>query len=248
MTIEYSTRDCISYIEFNRPEKHNAMRDSDLAELIDALEQFDHDADAQVAILSGRGRSFSSGADVADRLQGSIDDGSSSRRVDERDWFVRNDNWKPVLAAVHGYCLGHAVGTALLCDALVASDDSVFQLVETTLGLAPFRMWGAIADLNLAFACDVALTGRRFTGAEARDAGIVTRLVAEHQHIAGAEELAAQIMKNPPDGVRELVRIRRHLAGEREARLRSVGSTSFQTWTQSSLVRRQVSVLRGSTS
>src|SRR4029077_5661802 len=80
MTVGYEVRDEIAYISFNRPEKHNALRDEDLAALGDALRRLDAEDDVQIGILFGRGRSFSSGGDVNDRLQRSMDEGTTMHR------------------------------------------------------------------------------------------------------------------------------------------------------------------------
>ena len=135
MTLGYEVREEIAYISFNRPEKHNALRDEDIAALVDALQRLDTDDSAQVGILFGEGRSFSSGGDVNDRLQRSMDEGTTSGRTTEYEAFTQSINWKPVIAAVHGYCLGHALGTALYCDHLVAARDATFEVTEIKLGL-----------------------------------------------------------------------------------------------------------------
>src|SRR3954471_4921312 len=130
MTVLYEVRERIAHISFIRPEKHNALRDEDIASLVDALHRLDEDESADVAILFGQGRSFSSGGDVNDRLQRSMDEGSTSERTTEYGAFTDAANWKPVIAAVHGYCLGHALGTALYCDHVVAARDAVFEVTE----------------------------------------------------------------------------------------------------------------------
>lgn len=219
MALLYEVREGIAYISFNRPEKHNAFRDEDLAALVESLQRFDAEEGAQIAILSGQGRSFSSGGDVAERLERSVEEGSTSGRVTEGEAFLGCRNWKPVIAAVHGYCLGHALATALLCDHLVAARDAVFQVTEIKLGLSTAS---SVPRLGKgAFAEEVAMTGRYFTAEEARQAGIVTRLVDEGQHLAAAEELARQILGNPARAVRENVRIRRRLMAEEVARYQS---------------------------
>jgi enoyl-CoA hydratase/carnithine racemase len=184
--------------------------------LVDALHRLDSDDTAQIGILFGQGRSFSSGGDVSERLQRSMDEGTTSGRTNEHAAFTSCANWKPVIAAVQGYCLGHAFGTALYCDHLVATRDAQFELTEIRLGLptAPF-----LPRLGLpAFAREVAMTGRRFSAQEAWDAGIVTRLVDEGQHLRAAEELARQILENPQWAVRQNVRTRRLVIDEDAAR------------------------------
>src|SRR6476619_2074858 len=195
MTVLYQIRDRIAFMSFNRPEKHNALRDEDIASLVGALQRFDVDDQADVGILHGEGRSFSSGGDVNDRIQRSMDEGSTSERTNEYGAFTHCANWKPVIAAVHGYCLGHALGTALHCDHLVAASDAGFEITESKLGLASGHFIPRLG--RGAFATEVAMTGRRFTAVEAYDAGIVTRLVEERAHLEAAEELARQLLAHP---------------------------------------------------
>jgi enoyl-CoA hydratase/carnithine racemase len=188
------------------------------------LYRLDGDDDADVAILFGQGKSFSSGGDVNDRLQRSMDEGSTGERTNESSAFTQSASWKPVIAAVHGYCLGHALGTALYCDHLVAASDTVFEFTEIKLGLPTAHF---IPRLGApAFAMDVVTTGRRFTAEEAWDAGIVTRLVPSpvdgRAHVAAAEQLAHQLLEHPQWAIRQNVRVRRTLLAEESARYQAV--------------------------
>ncbi|HXY91281.1 MAG TPA: enoyl-CoA hydratase/isomerase family protein [Acidimicrobiia bacterium] len=216
MTVGYEVREQIAYISFNRPEKHNALRDEDIAGLVDALGRLDVDDGAHVGIVFGQGPSFSSGGDVSERLQRSMDEGSTSSRTTEGDAFTHCENWKPVIAAVHGYCLGHALGTALHCDHLVAARSSRFQVTEIRLGLPTVALLPRLG--RPAFANEVAMTGRMFGAEEAWEAGIVTRLVDDGQHVEAATELAAQILESPQWAVRQNVRVRRLVVAEAAAR------------------------------
>ncbi len=212
MNVGYEVREGIAYLSFERREKHNALRDEDLAALIVALERLDADDEAQVAILFGQGQSFSSGGDVNARLQHSMDEGSNAGRVNEAEAFTTCTNWKPIIAAVHGYCLGHALALALRCDHLVAGVDAKFQVTEIKVGLP---MAGLVPRLGGgAIANEVAMTGRMFSAQEAWESGMVTRLVDEGEHVAGAEALARQLLENPPWAVRQTVRIGRTIAAE----------------------------------
>jgi enoyl-CoA hydratase/carnithine racemase len=220
MTVGYIVRNRVAYLSFERREKHNAFRDEDLRALSAAVRRLDADDTADVAILFGRGNSFSSGGDVSARLQRSMDEGSTAGRTTEREAFLGCDHWKPVIAAVHGYCLGHALATALLCDHVVAARNARFQVTETRIGLA---MPGLIPQLGTpAFAYDVAMTGRMFTAEEAMAGGMLTRLVEDGAHVDGAEELALQILENPQTAVRSLVQVRRAMIVGDSARYKAV--------------------------
>jgi enoyl-CoA hydratase/carnithine racemase len=236
MTVGYEVRDRVAYISFERREKHNAFRDEDLEALSAAVRRLDGDDAAEIGILFGQGRSFSSGGDVSDRLQRSIDEGSTVGRTTERAAFLECAHWKPVIAAVHGYCLGHALATALLCDHLVASRNARFQVTETRIGLP---MPGLIPQLGTpAFAYDVAMTGRMFTAEEAMAGGALTRLAEDGEHIRSAEDLARQILQNPPTAVRALVQVRRAMIVDDAARYNAL-APAFD-WATSSEARAAV--------
>ena len=245
MTVTYEVREGIAYMAFDRREKHNALRDEDLEALSAAVQRFDGDDAAQIAILSGNGRSFSSGGDLQARLQKSVEEGSISGRATEQDAFLSAVSWKPMIAAVHGYCLGHALATALLCDHLVAARSATFQVTETKVGLA---MPSLLPRLGYpAFANDVAMTGRMFSAEEAWVGGMLTRLAEDGAHISAAEELARQILDNPQTPVREYVRVRRTLIMEDMARYRAI--TGDFDWANSAETKSALAAhLRGSES
>src|SRR5579864_5125817 len=183
--VEYESRDHIATITLNRPDKLNAVNDDMVRQISAALQRFDHDNDARVAILCGRGRAFSSGADVRQRQLRSREEfarhgGAQAQDASSHDLLLRAVNWKPVIAAVHGYVLGLALGLVLDCDLIVAESGTKFQVTETPRGLSGAKYW---AILNFrgggAFANDVALTGRFFTAEEARAANVIERIAPE---------------------------------------------------------------------
>ena len=213
--VEYACSEHIATITLNRPDKLNAVNDEMVREIAAALQRFDTDNDARIAILCGRGRAFSSGADVRQRQLRSREEferygGAQAPDASSHDLLLRAVNWKPVMAAVHGYVLGLALGLMLECDLIVAEAGTKFQVTETPRGLSGAKYW---ALLNFrgggAFANDVALTGRFFTAEEAFAAGLINRVAPEGQHLEIARDLAAQVAKNPPLSVRATVRTRR---------------------------------------
>src|SRR5579862_8063306 len=180
--VEYSCADRIATITLNRPDKLNAVSDEVVRQLDEALHRFDLDPEADVAILNGRGRAFSTGADVRQRQLRSREEferygGAQAPDASSHDLLLRAVNWKPVMAAVHGYVLGLALGLMLECDLIVAEQGTKFQVTETPRGLSGAKYW---AMLNFrgggAFATDVSLTGRFFTAEEAKAGGIIERV------------------------------------------------------------------------
>jgi len=211
----YACEDRIATITLNRPDKLNAVSDDVVAALAEALRRFDLDPDADVAILNGRGRAFSSGADVRQRQLRSRDEfeklgGPQGWGSNSADLLTRAVNWKPVIAAVHGYVLGLALGLTLECDLIVAAEGTRLQLTETSRGLGASRYWALFQYRAAgAFGDEVALTGRFFTAEEAFQAGIVNRLAPPDKHLDVARALALEVAKNPPLAVRTTVRTRR---------------------------------------
>src|SRR5579859_2817533 len=144
--VEYECSDSIATITLNRPDKLNAVNDDMVRQIAAALKRFDTDNDAHVAILCGRGRAFSSGADVRQRQLRSREEfarhgGAQAPDASSHDLLLRAVNWKPVIAAVHGYVLGLALGLTLECDLIVAAAGTRFQLTETSRGLGASRYW-----------------------------------------------------------------------------------------------------------
>jgi enoyl-CoA hydratase/carnithine racemase len=213
--IKYECRDRIGHIVFNRPQKLNAFNDEMVTQLASAVRDFDADDRALVGILSGAGRAFSSGADVFQRQLRSEEEterlgGLQPRDADVLRVLSDTRNWKPMIAAVHGYALGLALGLALECEVIVADEDAQFQVTEVARGIGAarfvslmhFRGAGSLAN-------DVGLTGRHFTGAEAAEAGLINRAVPTGRHREVAEVIAQQMAQNPPLSVRATVRVRR---------------------------------------
>jgi enoyl-CoA hydratase/carnithine racemase len=211
----YECADRVATISLNRPEKLNAVSDQVVEQLAEALRRFDLDPEADVAILTGKGRAFSSGADVHQRQLRSREEfeklgGPQGWGSNSADLFCRAVNWKPVIAAVHGYVLGLALGVTLECDLIVAEAGTRFQLTETSRGLGASRYWALFHYRHAgAFGDEIALTGRFFTAEEGMANGLFNRIAPAGQVLEVARELALQVTKNPPLSVRSTVRTRR---------------------------------------
>ncbi len=218
-TILYERKGRIAYITLNRPQILNAINDKLNQETADALREFDSDEEAWVAILSGKGRAFSSGADVKQRQLRPREElvrlgGPAGAKIPGGTLGLgQTVNWKPVIAAVHGYALGAGLGFATACDLIVAAEDTKFQIREVERGLGGSSHWAYAWFFGGGrFANDIALTGRFFSAQEAYQLGMVNRVVPAEQLMTEAESLAGEIMANPPLSVRCNVRISRWYA------------------------------------
>ena len=147
-TILYERKDKIVYITLNRPRILNAVNDRMMHELVDAVHQFDADEEAWVAILSGAGRCFSSGADVKQRqlrpreeMWGLGGPRGAVRAPGGGMGLGETVNWKPVIAAVHSYVIGAAFGLAMDVNWIIAAEGTQFQIREAQRGLGGAQHW-----------------------------------------------------------------------------------------------------------
>jgi enoyl-CoA hydratase len=221
----------IAYITLNRPEALNALNATMLADLKDALSDFDHDPDVWVAIVGGRGSAFCVGADLRQF-------GEGIRATTSRTGHYLLDapvNWKPVIATVQGYCYGHGLSFATECDLIVATEDAGFCMVETRRGMPPVTISAQLAAwMGSKRVTEMILTGDPLPAHDAYRLGLVNRVVATPEELRpAAEELAQRIIKNPPLGVRTAVQASRTSALQSEAHREAellFRNTRWQEW------------------
>src|SRR5262247_4009058 len=218
-TVRFEAKGPVCHIVLNRPEKLNAASDQLVEEVNDALFEFDADPELHVAIISGAGRAFCSGADVQQRQLRTPEEmrrlGGPAGRRSRENGLGETVNWKPVIAAVHGYALGLGYSLSQSCDLVVAAEGTKFQIREVQRGLGGAQHWVATWFwTGTRFAIEIALTGRMFTAEEALAQGMVNRVVPQAELIATAEALAREIAENPPLAVRANVRVMRWFAQE----------------------------------
>ena len=206
-TVNYNKADGIAWISLNRPRVLNAYNMEMRDELYQVLGAVRDDPEVRVAVLQGDGRAFCAGADLTEF--GTAPSLAVARQVRwERDvWGAFLSVTKPLVAAIHGYCLGSGVEMALLCDIRVASSDAVFGLPEVSLGMIPAAGGTQTLPRTLGIprALELLLTRRRIDAAEALRTGLVSRVVdaealeggveATARHIAGLDPGAAQAVK-----------------------------------------------------
>src|SRR2546425_2899785 len=224
-TVRYETKGAVCHIILNRPEKLNAANDQLVEDVNDALFAFDADPELKVAILSGAGRAFCSGADVQQRQLRTREElkrlGGPAGRRSRENGLGDTVNWKPVIAAVHGYALGLGYSLSQSCDLVVAAEGTTFQIREVQRGLGGGQHWVATWFwTGSRFANEVALTSRMFTAEEALRHGMVNRVVPRAELMPAAESLAGQIVENPPLAVRANVRVMRWFVNEMQRQSR----------------------------
>ncbi|GAA0929734.1 enoyl-CoA hydratase-related protein [Nonomuraea longicatena] len=164
-------------LTFNRPERLNAWTDALGRRYFDLLAEAERNPDVRAVVVTGAGRGFCSGADF--ETLGALRDGTYDHTPDPRPATYPTTIGKPVIAAVNGACAGLGMVHALVCDLVFTAEDAKWTTA--------FARRGLIAEYGLAWilprligqqrALDILLSGRVFTGAEARELGLAVRAV-----------------------------------------------------------------------
>jgi enoyl-CoA hydratase len=194
----YEKRGFTAWITLNRPDKLNALRENLVRELYRALEQAEKDEEIRVVVLRGAGRAFSAGYDLDEEAK--LTTGEQWRDHLDLDIRTTMKVWeipKPVIAAVHGYCLAGACELAMACDITVATEDAILGEPEIRFGSGPVTLimpW----VLGLKKTRELLYTGDTLTAQEAERMGMINRVVPKDKLEEEVQKLADKIAKVPP--------------------------------------------------
>ncbi len=195
-TIRLELDGAVATIVLNRPEVLNALNSQMLDELRLCLEQLKLHKELKVCILTGAGeKAFVAGADIKELS--SLDPfGASAFSAKGEDVKKKMDDLGiPFIAAVRGFALGGGCELALSCDMIIASDDAKFGQPEINLGVIPgFGGTQRLARLvGKGVAMELILTGDMITAQQAKELGLVNRVVLKDKLMGEAKEFAAKI-------------------------------------------------------
>jgi E-phenylitaconyl-CoA hydratase len=191
----------IATITIDRPERLNAMDAEHYRLLSEAWIEVRDDPAIRVAIVTGAGdRAFSVGADLKSFIN--APDGLDGFWLTQRDQLLNRglEVWKPVIAAVNGYCLGGGMTLLMGTDLRVASESATFGLSEVKRGVIPGNGGSqrALRQLPHAIAMEMLLTGEPIDAETAARWGLVNRVVPAAELLDAAGELAERIAANAP--------------------------------------------------
>ena len=200
-TIEVGTDGARGELVLNRPEKRNPLSSLALQELAAAARWFDARPEVKVVVVSGRGRSFCAGADLAAFASASAPPPWALSARDAADLGrLMADAIEAMtavtVARIHGHCVGGGVVLASACDLRVAADDTYFSIPEVDLGIP--LAWGGIPrlvrEIGPALTKELVMTCRPFSAEEARAAGFLNRVVPAAALDDEVEALVAQLV------------------------------------------------------
>ncbi len=195
----------IEHVTLNRPDVRNAINDQTIAELTAWAETIRNQRDARVVVLSGSGKTFCAGADVAwmSRTIQYTEEQNLRDALAMSHMFAGLDSLPiPLIGRVHGAALGGGAGLAAVCDVVVAEAEAQFGFTEVKLGIVPAVISPfVLAKIGRSAARELFLTGARFPASRAREIGLVHRVVDRDGLDAAVAEVVREFLEAGPEAV-----------------------------------------------
>ena len=191
----YEIKDGIAYITMNRPEKLNAI-DPPMRQLLwDSFQDVKNNPEVRCAIVTGRGRAFSTGHDLVAMANDRANEGPSTG-----DLYVEQSKiWKPIISAINGICLAQGCGIALGSDIRIASTEARFGWPQAKRGISSVSgpaLLSQVVPRNIAF--EFLFTGDFVDAQKALELMLVNYIVPPEDVMPRAEEMARKITDNAP--------------------------------------------------
>ncbi len=187
----------IGLITFNRPQVLNALNTLTVTETLDAVLALERDPAVRVLVFTGEGRAFVAGADIQEMQGKKPEEARIYSELGHRLFTTIQDMDKPVIAAINGFALGGGMEVALSCDIRIASDQAVFGLPETILGIIPG--WGATQRaarlVGPALAKELIFTGSHINAQRALAIGLVNQLTPPDDLMTVVMAMAGKISR-----------------------------------------------------
>lgn len=202
--VRYEKNDKVGIITIDRQEALNSLNQQVLSELNDALAVVEQDNDLAALIITGAGRAFVAGADVAAMSVMNLTEGRKFGQFGSAVFRRLEKLELPTIAAVNGFALGGGCELAMSCDMILASEKAQFGQPEVGLGIIPgFSGTQRLARrIGAARAKELIYTGKKIRAAEAAAMGLVNGVYPVEELMNAAMELAASIAKNAPIAVK----------------------------------------------
>jgi enoyl-CoA hydratase/carnithine racemase len=223
----------LGWLIFDHPERRNAISHEMWQALPEAAKALGDDPEVRVVLLRGAGEvAFVSGADISEfeGMRTGADAAGAYEETTGRAFGALANLDKPVIAMIHGFCVGGGMATALAADLRYAADDARFAIPAARLGLA-YHTGGIQALEQLvgpAAAKEILFSARRYSAAEAQALGLVNRVFAKADLEAKVRQIATGIAANAPLTIRSVKILVRELGREAPARDRAAMADSIQ--------------------
>jgi len=201
----YETHDGISRITLNRPEKRNALNADLISELKDAVAASARHAQCRVVVISGAGKDFCSGADLAGlekTAQNSITDNMSDARNMAELFLMMRNHPRPIVAGVKGRALAGGCGLATACDLILAEESAQFGYPEVNIGFVAAMVMAILRrSVSEKAAFELVATGETISARRAHELGVIHRVYPDDQFEAEATAYVTRLASKSSSAV-----------------------------------------------
>ena len=217
-SVLYEQDDRIVKITLNRPDTRNALSEDIIEGLVEYIQKADKDKNVGCVVLTGAGKSFSSGGNLQEIKDMTTKDQMTQAQLE--DWYrfgiqkiplTMNSIDVPVVAAVNGHAIGAGNDLCTMCDIRIAGEDAKFSESFLRIGIIPGDggSWFLPKIIGLARANEMILTCDVLDASKALDWGLVSKVVPNENLIVEAQQLAKKIASQPPEASRRAKRLLR---------------------------------------
>lgn len=216
LIVDIDTRG-LARVTLNRPEVKNAFNEKLIAEIDEAMTALSKDASARIVVLQGAGDAFSAGADLSWMKRASEFSAEENKADARRLAAMLNAIYtceKPVVAMIHGACMGGGVGLAAACDIVIAAEDAFFALSEVRLGIIPAVISPFVLEaIGARQARRFFLTGERFDAMKAKEVGLAHMVCLRAQMEGTLDGVVKNLLACGPAAQGEAKKLIRIVAG-----------------------------------
>ncbi len=204
-TVKYEKRDSVGYINFNRPEIHNAFNSTVIDEMAHLFSALQKDDDLRLVVLTGEGKSFCAGADL--NWMRSVIDQSFEENLNESnrlaDLFYQIYTFRrPVIGRINGAAIGGGTGFVAVCDIAIAARRAKFSFSEVKIGVVPACIGPyVIRKMGEGKARELFITGERMGADRAHEVGLVNKVVDDDKLDEEVNSLIEFILSSGPEAV-----------------------------------------------
>lgn len=197
----------IAHLTLNRPQVHNALNDTMIQEITQAVTRLNKDPAIRIIILTGEGKSFCGGADLnwmKSMINYSMQENLQDSRTLQQMFDTLYSSPKFILGKITGHAFGGGLGLVAICDLVLAHPDLTFAFSETKLGLVPAVISPYIIQrIGPTHARHLFMTGERFTTDYARQIGLIDQVIAPTDMETALQKYISEISTAAPQAVTE---------------------------------------------
>lgn len=200
--ITINVKNGVGYVQMNYPKNLNALNAPMLDELVASIDQCEADQAVKVVVLSGAGKGFSAGGDIAEMIQGiqseAVDFTGTMEKLKQTALKVRRCT-KPVIASMHGPVAGAGFSLALLCDFRIAADNAKFIEAFVNIGLVPDMgsVYSLARIVGVGTMTELVMTGKPLDAKRALELNLVNQVVPFEELEVATEKFATYIATRP---------------------------------------------------